>query len=168
MLSTFVYEPIRWNARFGWRNLSPAECTAMFHFWREVGRRMNIKNIPNDSAAFETFNQDYERKHYRFTDANHRVGLATRNLFMSWFPSWTHPLARRAIHAMMDEPLLEAFGFEKPSAVMRSAVNAALRARSLMLRFLPRRKKPLLRNEMKPRSYPNGYRIEDVGPKPSP
>src|SRR5437763_2593689 len=36
VLSTFIYEPIRWNARFGWRAMCDEERLAMFHFWREV------------------------------------------------------------------------------------------------------------------------------------
>ena len=46
VLSSFVFEPIRWNARFGWRPLIEAEKLATFEFWREVGRRMAIKEIP--------------------------------------------------------------------------------------------------------------------------
>src|SRR5262249_5507578 len=42
VLSTFIYEPIRWNGRFGWRPLCDRERLGMFHFWRQVGRRMNI------------------------------------------------------------------------------------------------------------------------------
>src|SRR5215475_9571235 len=38
VLSTFVYEPIRWIDRYGWRPLCPQEREAMFHFWRQVGR----------------------------------------------------------------------------------------------------------------------------------
>ncbi len=37
VLSSFVFEPIRWNARFGWRPLIEAERLASFHFWLEVG-----------------------------------------------------------------------------------------------------------------------------------
>src|SRR4051795_12336503 len=37
VLSTFVYEPIRWNARFGWRLMCPEEKLGFFYFWREVG-----------------------------------------------------------------------------------------------------------------------------------
>src|SRR5256885_9828810 len=81
VLSTFIYEPIRWNARFGWRLMCEQERLAMFHFWRQVGRRMNIKDIPDNYAAFERFNIEYERAHFRYTDANHRVGAATRELF---------------------------------------------------------------------------------------
>src|SRR5947209_7492468 len=46
VLSTFVYEPIRWNARYGWRPMIEAEKLGMFHFWRAVGERMGIQGIP--------------------------------------------------------------------------------------------------------------------------
>src|SRR5947209_10151675 len=48
VLSTFLFEPIRWNARFGWRPLCEQERLGYFHFWRQVGRRMNIKDVPAD------------------------------------------------------------------------------------------------------------------------
>ena len=165
VLSTFIFEVIRWNERFGWRRMIEKERIALFHFWREVGIRMNIKDIPADYAEFERFNIEYERKNYRYTETNHRVGLATRDLFMSWFPGWTRPLVKQGIYAAMDERLLEAFGFPKPAPSMRKMVEGSLRLRARALRwFVPRRRRPLLRTEMKPRSYPEGYRIEQVGP----
>src|SRR5438128_3818420 len=63
VLSTFIYEPIRWNARFGWRLMCTQERLAQFYFWREVGRRMNVKDLPDDYQEFERFNIDYERTH---------------------------------------------------------------------------------------------------------
>jgi hypothetical protein len=86
VLSSFVFEPIRWNARFGWRPLVEAEKLATFEFWREVGRRMAIREIPDDYAELERFNEEYERQRFRRTEATERVGLATRDLFLSWFP----------------------------------------------------------------------------------
>ena len=41
-LSTFVLEPIRWNAHFGWRLLTPKEREASYFLWREIGRHMGI------------------------------------------------------------------------------------------------------------------------------
>jgi len=168
VLSTFIYEPIRWNERFSWRRMVASERLGLFHFWGEVGRRMNLKDIPAEYDPFERFNRDYERGHYQFTEANHRVGLATRNLFLSWFPRWTHPLVRRVIHAMMDEPILAAFGFPKPSTFTRRAVELALRTRAVALRCLPHRTRPLLRTAMNHPSYPCGYRIEEIGPRSGP
>src|SRR5438477_391042 len=55
VLSTFVFEPIRWNARFGWRPLCEQERLALFYFWREVGRRMGIKQLPTNYEEFERF-----------------------------------------------------------------------------------------------------------------
>src|SRR6516165_10030799 len=65
VLSTFIYELIRWNAHFGWRPLCEQERLGYFHFWRQVGRRMNIKDIPTDYRAFEQFNREYEQAHFR-------------------------------------------------------------------------------------------------------
>ena len=164
VLSTFIYEPIRWNARFGWRPLCVQEREAYFRFWREVGRRMNIRDIPSDSDAFERLNREYERTNFRFTAANQRVGTATLELFVGWFPRLLSPVVRPSILAMLDDPLIEAFGFPRPPRLLRWLVPAALRLRARLLRFLPARRRPRLRTEMRHRSYPGGYVIESLGP----
>ena len=42
VLSTFVFEPIRWNARFGWRPMCEQERLAMFAFVMWVARRRTL------------------------------------------------------------------------------------------------------------------------------
>jgi uncharacterized protein (DUF2236 family) len=164
VLSTFVYEPIRWNARFGWRPLCEQEWLAYFHFWREVGRRMGIRDIPADYAAFERFNREYEQRHFGPTEATRRVGTATRELFVGWFPRPLAPLVRAAIHPLLDEPLIEAFGFPRPSPLARRLMEAGLRWRARLLAFLPARRRSLLRTEQACPTYPDGYVIEKLGP----
>jgi hypothetical protein len=164
VLSTFIYEPIRWNRRYGWRAMCHQERVGMFYFWREVGRHMGINDLPEDYDAFESFNIEYERTHYRRTEASHRVGMATRDLFVSWFPRWLHGLVRQAIHAMLDDPLIDAFGFPMPSRVTRRLVEGALKLRARMLRWLPARRRPRLRTAMRRPTYPHGYRVEHLGP----
>ena len=166
VLSTFVFEPVRWMERFGWRALATNEKLATFYFWREVGRRMNIKDIPASYEELERYNIEYERDNFRYSDTNRRVGEATRDMFLSWFlPKFLHPLGRPFIYALMDEPLLRAFGFPQPPRLMRRLVEGALKMRARLLRFFPVRRKPRLRTKMKHRTYPRGYRIEDLGPK---
>src|SRR5437870_8706383 len=80
VLSTFVYEPLRWNERFGWRPMCEQERLGYFFFWREVGRRMNIKRLPSDYNSLERLHHNYVRKHYRIREANQGVGAATRVL----------------------------------------------------------------------------------------
>lgn len=164
VLSTFIYEPIRWNARFGWRPMCERERLAMFHFWREVGLRMGIHDIPADYAELERYNIDYERRHYRYTGTNARVGAATVELFASWFPRLSRPLVRRAIYALLDETLIDGFGFPHPSVTMRRLVVAGLKMRARFVGWLSTRRRPRLRTEMTHPSYPRGYRIEELGP----
>ncbi|HEU4342890.1 MAG TPA: oxygenase MpaB family protein [Candidatus Binatia bacterium] len=164
VLSTFIYEPIRWNVRFGWRLMCEQERLGYFYFWREVGGRMNIREIPPQYDAFERFNRQYERQNYRFTPSNQRVGAATRELFVGWFPRFLSPLVRSTIYALLDEPVLAAFGFPKPSRPTRWIVEKALRLRAAVARFLPARRRPRLRTEIRHPSYPSGYVIEQLGP----
>ena len=167
VLSTFIFEPIRWNARFGWRWMCEHEQLAMFFFWREVGRRMNIQDIPADYATFERYNVEYERTQYRFAGTNQRVGAATREMFVSWFPRVFSPLVRRAIYAMLDDALLTGFGFPRPTFVERKLIAGGLQLRSWLARRLPARRSPRLRTAMKREVYPTGYVIEELGPPPA-
>ena len=109
---------------------------------------MAIKYLPDDYDSFERFNRDYERQQFRYSEANHRVGVATVELFVSWFPRVLSPAVRAAIYAMLDEPLIKAFGFPRPSRIMGWLVPAVLRLRARVLRWLPPRRRPRLRTQM--------------------
>ncbi|KAJ7618734.1 hypothetical protein FB45DRAFT_981213 [Roridomyces roridus] len=43
---------IKWIERYGWRELSPLEKHALFVFWSEVGRWMNLQDIPTTMEAY--------------------------------------------------------------------------------------------------------------------
>ena len=164
VLSTMVFEPIRWNARFGWRPLTRTEKLATFFFWREIGRRMAIRDIPESYDDFERFNVEFERERFGYTDAGHRVAAATRDLFLGWFPGLPKAVGRPMIYALLDEPLLDALGFPRPSARVRRLAETTVRARSRAVRGLPARRTPRLRTLERHRSYRDGYRIEELGP----
>jgi hypothetical protein len=164
VLSTFVFEPIRWNERFGWRPLVEQERLASFHFWRAVGHRMAIKDIPEHSEDFERYNVEYEREHFARTEAGRRVGLATRDMFLAWFPWLPKRLGAPALYAIMDAPLLDAFGFLHPPRALRRAVESGLRARARAVRLLPARRRPRIRTAMRRRAYPTGWELDQLGP----
>jgi hypothetical protein len=166
VLSTFVFEPIRWIDRYGWRRLVDQERLGMFQYWCAVGRRMNIAELPTNFSAFERYNREYEREHFRFSEANQRVGTATRDMFLGWFlPASVRRWGAPAIHALMDDALLAAFGFPQPSALVRRVVRNGLRTRSGVVRMLPARRRPRLRTERRHRTYPRGYRLDELGPR---
>jgi len=164
VLSTFVFEPIRFNERFGWRTLTETEKLAFFYFWREVGGRMGIKEIPDDVVAFEKFSLAYEEEHFRLTEASRKVGESVREMFAGWFPRPLRPLVFQAIYTLLDDRTREAFGFPRPRPLMRRLVLRAMGARALALRWLPRRRHPLLRTEFRHPTYPHGYEIDRIGP----
>jgi ER-bound oxygenase mpaB/B'/Rubber oxygenase, catalytic domain len=166
VLSTMVFEPIRWNARFGWRPLLEVEKLATFNFWREIGVRMAIADIPESYDELEAFNLAFERERFGYSDAGHRVAAATRDLYLDWFPGLPKRAGRPLIHALLDRPLLDALGLEAPSKRLGRIVEDALRTRSQVVRALPARRRPRFRTLERHRSYPAGYAIETLGPEP--
>ena len=164
VLSTFVFEPIRFNERFGWRKLIDVEKLAIFYFWREVGRRMEIKEIPDDFASFEKFTLAYEQEHFRLTEASRKVGESVREMFAGWFPRLLRPLVLQAIYTLLDDRAREAFGFPKPHPLMRRLVLTSMAARAWLMGWLPRRRRPVLRTEFRHPTYPHGYQIDRIGP----
>jgi hypothetical protein len=166
VLSTMVLEPFRWNDRFGWRPALETERLAMFHFWRAVGRMMRIRDIPESYEGLERFNVDFERRRFDYTEAGHRVAVAMIDLFVGKIPGLPRHIGARGICALLDEPLLDGLRLPRPTAAERQAVEAALKLRARAIRLLPSRRKPRLRTAMRRRTYPRGFRVEELGPPP--
>ncbi len=164
VLSTFVFEPIRWIDRFGWRMLRDNEKQGLFQFYCELGRRMGIKDIPSDIASFEIYNTEYERSHFRYAEVNFHIGSATRNLLLGFYlPKFLWPTGRLFINALMDDPLCEAFGFYKMPVWFQQLVRKLFQLRGKLLRYVPERRHPRLGTQIKRPTYPEGYHIEELG-----
>jgi hypothetical protein len=166
VLATFVVVPIRWLDRFGWRRLTEAEKTASANYYRELGRHMAIRDIPETHQEFAALLDDYERAHFAYDPGARAVADATLEL-MTTFPPNRYapkPLVRRFAYGLMDEPLLDAFRYPHPSPGERRLAEAAVLGRSAVVRHLPPRKKPKLVREMSSiRSYPHGFDVRELG-----
>ncbi|MFR9731145.1 oxygenase MpaB family protein [Saccharopolyspora sp. MS10] len=171
VLSTFVHDPVDWIDRFGWRPLHPHEREAAFHYFVAVGKRMGIKDVPPTFADFRRFKEDYEREHFRYSDDNHAIGRYTMELFCSWFPRPLRPAVALGVRAMLDERMLTAFGFRAAPPWVTRAAHGALRARALVERWMPERRRSRLTQDGKNLTYPNypsGYTPADLGaPEPA-
>ena len=94
------------------RPMVEQEQLMIFHYWREIGRRMNIKDIPSDFAAFERYNVQFEREHFAYSKDTAAAATRTRDMFLGWFlPKFLYPVGAPFLHALLDDSLLEAFGF---------------------------------------------------------
>jgi hypothetical protein len=165
VLSTFVYEPVRWIDTYAWRRLSEHEKLAGYHHYRQVGRRMGIRGIPS-YVDFERFNREYEAEHFRFAESNREVGQDSLRMMCDWFPAPLRGLVRRGVIAALDRPMREAFGFPEPGPHAVAAVRAALRLHGAVERCLPARRVNRLVNGTVNRTYPGypqGYSLSALG-----
>lgn len=164
VLSTFICEPIRWIDRFGRRPMTPAEKRGWFLYYRGLGARMGIKDIPDDLADFMRWNEAYEAAEFRFADTNRRIAEVTTDLLLGFYmPRWMFWAGRPVVHAFLDCPLRKSMGFPPPAGWMRPLLPAALRVRARILRQLPPRRTPRRLTQIPRPTYPGGYRIGELG-----
>jgi hypothetical protein len=169
VLCTFVVMPKRWIDAYGWRRLSRHEVVASTVHYRTLGRHMGIKDIPESYEEFEAVLDAYEEAHFGWDEQARRVSDATLALMTSWYPRPLAPLLRTATVALLDEPLQRAFRYDPPGPMTRALVHRAVRARGRLVRLLPPRRAPhFARQNWEIRSYPNGYRLADLGTRPVP
>lgn len=167
VLSTFVFVPFRWMEKYAWRPLTEDEKLAAFTFYREMGKRMGIKNIPEHLDEFEIFHDHYEDTYFEYLDSNKEIGDYTVDLLLGFYlPKWLYWLGRPFAYSMMDEKLMNAMGFPKPSKLIKAFTQTAMRFRKFILQYTPDRKKPFYQTEVKRKTYPEGYRIEELGTFP--
>ena len=165
VLATFVFYPIEWLSRYGWRPLTPSEEQALFYFFREVGRRMELTGIPNSLADLRAFTNAYESRYFRYSESNRRIADATVAIVQGWFPRPLHPLVQPTFAALIDEKLRVAFGYPRPPGWFSALITGALRVRRWPLRWLTFKPYPTLVANTRFRHYPAGPpAIEAVGP----
>src|SRR6476469_532630 len=170
VLATFVVTPIRWTDRYGWRRMTDVERVAGANYYRDLGRRMGIRNMPATWQAFARLLDAYEREHFGFDLGGRTVAEATLELLATFSPNDRLPRAvvRRISFATMDDALLDAFAFPHPSRMFRGLVGGALRLRGRVVRFLPPRTEPFFARQLpQVRSYPAGYRVAELGTFPA-
>ena len=163
VLATFVLVPLRWNRRYGWRRYSRTEELATLHYWRALGRRMNIQGIWETIEELERWSDEFERANLRFSESSRRVADDTLGLFLSWYPAPLRPLLRPVVLALLEDELLDAFGYDHPPSWLRLSLDLALRARARVVARLPRRSKPHLITRRPHRAYPTGYGLDELG-----
>jgi hypothetical protein len=64
----------------------PNEKEALYQFFKAVGERMHIHDIPPSLDAFEKWLDDYHAQHVMLAETNTEVGNATVNIVKGWIP----------------------------------------------------------------------------------
>ena len=167
VLSTFVVIPMRWLDRFGWRAMTEPERVASANYYRELARHMNIKDSPVTYQEFAALLDAYEREHFAYSPGGRAVSDATLTLLAGFYPRPLRPLLRRVTLALLDAPLREAFRYPEPGPATRALTVGGLRARALVERRLPPRRRPRHVRELREFAiYPEGYTVDQLGTFP--
>ena len=164
VLSVFIYEPLRWGERFGYRPSTETERQAGYLFWREVGERMGIQEIPPSFDEYLAWSEAYEQRYFTYADSNRVIGDATIRIILAWYPPFLRPALRQGIYALMPDPMREAFGYPRANRFFRWLTPNLLKLRGRLLRGLPPRRTPYHHTEQPSRTYPHGYTVDTLGP----
>ena len=100
-----------------------------------------------------------------------RVADATLDLVTTFPPNNLLPkvVAKRFALALMDDPLLAAYRFPRPTRAERVVARGLLKLRAALIRRMPSRAKPKFARDLGYfRTYPAGYDIEKLGTFPAP
>ncbi|WP_128546812.1 oxygenase MpaB family protein [Larkinella soli] len=166
VLATFVFYPINWINRYGWRKLTKTEEKALFLFFREVGHHMHLRDVPQTIEGLKAFTDAYEAEHFRYAESNRRIADATVKIVEGWFPGPLRPVVQPTFAALINDKLREAFGYQKPSALFRGLIEGALWLRKWPLKLITFKPYPTLVENTLYRSYRKGLpAIEDLGPE---
>jgi hypothetical protein len=169
VLATFVVTPVRWIEQYGWRQLNHNEVVAATNYYRRLGALMGIKQIPATYTEFTRLLDDYEDKNFAYNDGARKVADSTLALMTTFPPNDKAPawLINVFARSLMDDALLDAFGYRHPLRVVRAVSRAALRSRGRLVRFFPARTKPLHARDLPNiRTYPDGYDVTTLGTFP--
>lgn len=169
VLSTFVVVPIHWIDELGWRVLTEAEKVAAANYYRELGRRLGMRDVPATHGEFAAYLDAYEAEHFAFDEGGRAVADATLALFATFPPNHRAPaaLVTRFSYGLMDDPLRAAFHYPRISPLEQRVARGAVKLRSRVVRWLPPRLEPRFARQLPNiRSYPGGYDLSALGTFP--
>ena len=167
VLLTLLVVPIRWARAHAWRPPTPSEETAATRFYQELGARMNITATPATFAEAEQFFDRYEDETLAHSPVGAQLMARTVQVLKSRLPVPIRPLTRAMLSAMFDDDRLsDALGLPRATRLTKTTLQTVLKARNAIRRRSPLNQKPhFVPGEAGPSLYPNGYRLDEIGPE---
>ncbi|KAL4897888.1 hypothetical protein BDV59DRAFT_51593 [Aspergillus ambiguus] len=139
-LVLFALEPQRWIDAREWRPLTDLERVAIFVYWREIGHRMGMRDIPATIDALQRWAAAFEASHMVYADSNRRCTTATLDLFARPLPVFLRRFAISVMACFLEPHVRPTLGVEHPPPVLEAVVEWAFWARACAIKylFLPR------------------------------
>lgn len=139
-LGLFVLEPMRWIEDFEWRKPTMEEKVAYFSYWKEIGFRMGIKDLPATFLELKAWQDDFTARRMGFDENNKMLGDAFIQVTLRNVPKWLHGFSKQVITSFLEPRVREALGFDTPPRSLEITIRAILYCRGILVRlfFLPR------------------------------
>jgi hypothetical protein len=135
-LALFVLEPQRWIEMYEWRAMTELEKVAAFVYWKEIGNRMGMEDIPKTLEELKQWTKDYEEEHMYYADSNRKCVDATVNLFLRNVPKFFHGFAQDVAATFLEPNVRVAIGVETPPTWVSNLVNTMFKLRAFTIRYL--------------------------------
>jgi hypothetical protein len=139
-LAMFVLEPQKWIERYEWRAMTELEKVAAFVYWKEIGNRMGIKDIPGTLTELENWTEKFEEKHMVYCESNRICTESTVNLYLRNVPGFLKNSVRILVASLLEERVRIATGTPEPPWWAPRLVKSILCLRGWFIGnfFLPR------------------------------
>jgi len=139
-IALLILEPIRFTDEYGWRPLSSVEKHALFVFWIEIARRMEIEGLWDSMDEMKIWKEEYELTHMEFSPEGAtfaQYGIA--NFSDRFFGS--KKLTAYVFGTLLGERARKAMSLPEPSPFTQWCIKKGARAAGIYTRFfaLPRR-----------------------------
>jgi ER-bound oxygenase mpaB/B'/Rubber oxygenase, catalytic domain len=135
-LAMFVLEPVRWTENYGWRGMTRLEKVAYFVYWKEIGSRMGMTDIPETYDELEIWTEEYEKSEMVYAPSNKACADASLELFLRDIPVFFKGFARNVALSLLEPKVRKAIGSQDPPQWISNAVAGALYAQKMIVRHL--------------------------------
>lgn len=166
VLCAFIVCPLRYVAWTGWRPLTDVDRDAALHFYRDMGRLMNIKTMPETYAEAERILDDYEAANIVPSPEAKLLGDNLIEVLKDRLPGPARPIARQLFSILIDQPQVSrALGYTPLPAPAQTAVRTLGRGYGLIQRQTRPSDRPVFVPGNKAgKAYPHGYTLDQLGP----
>lgn len=121
---------------------------------------------PTTYADFEDVLDEYEAKHFHYTDNAGALMRASEHIVNEQLPPLLQPLARNLTRAIFDRRLCRCLGLRPAGPVLGLSVRALMQLRAAReCRSAPPSGAWSTPGQPNP-MYPDGYTLDEVGPRP--
>lgn len=115
VLGRFFIDPIAWNTAYSSRKFTGVEKHTLFDFWRSVGERLGVADMPESLADWCAFDSRYQQSRLAQNKKGTILALkCLQALASDSMISVGQRVRRAAILAMIGEPLCKQLGLQLP------------------------------------------------------